>query len=101
MTAALRARELGASVALVERDAFGGTCTNDVSKEVERCFERDGMKVMTGIQRCEGIASAAEGRTVRYSAGVHAEKSYVIVDGNMQTNIDSIYAAGDVGAHTE
>lgn len=29
VTAALRARELGASVALVERDRFGGTCTND------------------------------------------------------------------------
>lgn len=29
VTAALRARELGASVALVERDRPGGTCTND------------------------------------------------------------------------
>lgn len=29
VTAALRARELGASVALVERDLMGGTCTND------------------------------------------------------------------------
>ena len=28
-TAALRARELGASVALIERGAVGGTCTND------------------------------------------------------------------------
>jgi pyruvate/2-oxoglutarate dehydrogenase complex dihydrolipoamide dehydrogenase (E3) component len=28
-TAALRARELGASVALVERERMGGTCTND------------------------------------------------------------------------
>lgn len=29
VTAALRARELGATVALVERDRMGGTCTND------------------------------------------------------------------------
>src|SRR4030065_1886483 len=29
VTAALRARELGATVALVERDRLGGTCTND------------------------------------------------------------------------
>jgi pyruvate/2-oxoglutarate dehydrogenase complex dihydrolipoamide dehydrogenase (E3) component len=29
VTAALRARELGASVALVERGRMGGTCTND------------------------------------------------------------------------
>lgn len=29
VTAALRARELGASVALIERGEFGGTCTND------------------------------------------------------------------------
>ena len=29
VSAALRARELGASVALVERDSLGGTCTND------------------------------------------------------------------------
>ncbi len=29
VTAALRGRELGASVALVERDAMGGVCTND------------------------------------------------------------------------
>jgi pyruvate/2-oxoglutarate dehydrogenase complex dihydrolipoamide dehydrogenase (E3) component len=29
VTAALRARELGASVALAERDRLGGTCTND------------------------------------------------------------------------
>src|SRR3989442_13650261 len=28
-TAALRARELGASVALIERGQLGGTCTND------------------------------------------------------------------------
>ena len=29
VTAALRGRELGASVALIERGAMGGTCTND------------------------------------------------------------------------
>ena len=29
VTAALRARELGANVALVERGRLGGTCTND------------------------------------------------------------------------
>jgi len=29
VTAALRARELGASVALIERERLGGTCTND------------------------------------------------------------------------
>ena len=29
VTAALRARELGATVALLERDQLGGTCTND------------------------------------------------------------------------
>lgn len=29
VTAALRARELGSNVALVERDTLGGTCTND------------------------------------------------------------------------
>ena len=29
VTAAMRARELGATVALIERDALGGTCTND------------------------------------------------------------------------
>jgi pyruvate/2-oxoglutarate dehydrogenase complex dihydrolipoamide dehydrogenase (E3) component len=29
VTAALRARELGATVALVERGRLGGTCTND------------------------------------------------------------------------
>src|SRR5215207_9287486 len=29
VTAALRARELGANVALVERGQLGGTCTND------------------------------------------------------------------------
>src|SRR5581483_5861193 len=29
VTAALRARELGASVALIERGLLGGTCTND------------------------------------------------------------------------
>ncbi|HWQ84755.1 MAG TPA: NAD(P)/FAD-dependent oxidoreductase [Anaerolineales bacterium] len=29
VTAALRARELGAEVALIERDRLGGTCTND------------------------------------------------------------------------
>lgn len=29
VTAALRARELGATVALIERDRLGGTCTND------------------------------------------------------------------------
>ena len=29
VTAALRARELGATVALVERGNMGGTCTND------------------------------------------------------------------------
>ncbi|MGH2619331.1 MAG: dihydrolipoyl dehydrogenase family protein [Anaerolineales bacterium] len=52
VTAALRARELGASVALVERDRLGGTCTNDgcvptrvlakaarLRREAEQCAE--------------------------------------------------------------
>ena len=52
VTAALRARELGASVALVERDRLGGTCTNDgcvptrvlakaarLRREAEQCSE--------------------------------------------------------------
>ena len=52
VTAALRARELGASVALVERDRMGGTCTNDgcvptrvlakaarLRREAEQCSE--------------------------------------------------------------
>jgi dihydrolipoamide dehydrogenase len=29
VTAALRARELGAEVILIEREKLGGTCTND------------------------------------------------------------------------
>ena len=29
VTAALRGREFGATVALIERGAMGGTCTND------------------------------------------------------------------------
>jgi dihydrolipoamide dehydrogenase len=29
VTAALRARELGAGVILIEREKLGGTCTND------------------------------------------------------------------------
>jgi pyruvate/2-oxoglutarate dehydrogenase complex dihydrolipoamide dehydrogenase (E3) component len=29
VTAAMRARELGAQVVLVERERMGGTCTND------------------------------------------------------------------------
>jgi pyruvate/2-oxoglutarate dehydrogenase complex dihydrolipoamide dehydrogenase (E3) component len=49
VTAALRARELGASVALVERGPLGGTCTNH-GRLPSGSDRRVNMVTMIGIQ---------------------------------------------------
>jgi len=53
VTATLRARELGASVALVERGNLGGTCTNDgcVSICVLACAARFARDAGTVVER--------------------------------------------------
>ena len=53
ITAALRARELGASVALVERGNLGGTCTNDgcVPSRVLARVARLGSDIRTMVER--------------------------------------------------
>lgn len=59
VTAALRARELGAAVALVERGAMGGTCTNDGCVPT-RVLARAARLVVNGQQFADyGLATPA------------------------------------------
>ena len=87
VTAALRARELGASVALVERHKLGGTCTNDgcvptrvlakaarLMRDSEQ-FSRYGLRV----ERRPAVDFAAVmQRTKEVVAEVHAKKQLAV-----------------------
>jgi dihydrolipoamide dehydrogenase len=95
-----------------------------VAQTVTRAFTKRGMKVQTGVQvkgfdgrsvTVEGkngdekleadVVVVSVGRRPRSenigldAAGVKVdERGYVIVDGNMRTNVDGVYASGDVTA---
>ena len=96
-----------------------------VSKEVERAFKRRKVKLLTST-RVESIETSDDGVQVRVSnekgeqvlkaeraliaigvrpnsenlglegLGVRMEKGHVVVDDTMRTNVDTIYAIGDV-----
>jgi pyruvate/2-oxoglutarate dehydrogenase complex dihydrolipoamide dehydrogenase (E3) component len=85
VTAALRARELGASVALVERDRMGGTCTNDgcvptrvlaraarLRREAEQCPEYG---LMGGLPQLDFARLLSRTQQVVYS--IHEKKQLI------------------------
>jgi pyruvate/2-oxoglutarate dehydrogenase complex dihydrolipoamide dehydrogenase (E3) component len=76
VTAALRARELGASVALIERDRLGGTCTND------------GCVPTRVLARAARLMRASE-NFARY--GLHAERPSLDFAGLMRRTQQVVY----------
>jgi dihydrolipoamide dehydrogenase len=94
-----------------------------VAQTVVRAFQRRGIKTLTGV-RVVGF----DGKTIRYegksgeeqllvdkvvvsvgrrprsedagldAAGIKVDAGFVVVDGNMRTNVDGVYAVGDVVA---
>jgi dihydrolipoamide dehydrogenase len=94
-----------------------------VAQTVVRAFQRRGIKTLTGV-RVLGF----DGKTIRYegkngeeqllvdkvvvsvgrrprsenagldAAGIKVDGGFVVVDGNMRTNVDGVYAVGDVVA---
>ncbi len=76
VTAALRARELGASVALIERDRLGGTCTND------------GCVPTRVLARAARLMRASENFA---SYGLHAERPSLDFAGLMQRTQQVVY----------
>ena len=71
-TAALRARELGASVALIERGSMGGTCTNDGCVPT-RVLARAARLMSNASQYADyGMTVATAGAGLSASAGAHA-----------------------------
>ena len=82
VTAALRARELGASVALVERHRLGGTCTNDgcvptrVLAHAARLMRETAQHEAYGLigPRPEVDFARLMGHTLQVVEGIHTKK---------------------------
>lgn len=82
VTAALRARELGASVALVERGRMGGTCTNDgcvptrVLAHAARLMRETGQHETYGLmgERPQLDFARLMGRTQQVVYAIHEKK---------------------------
>jgi len=119
-------RTYGAEVTLVEiLPRLVPLEDEDVSAQLERAFEKQGIKAMTGSQ-VDGIqvdgdmsrvtVSNGSGETIiecdrvlvavgmrgnvegigLEEVGVATERDYVVIDDNMQTNVPGVYAVGDV-----
>lgn len=110
VTAALRARELGASVALVERGRIGGTCTNDgcvptrvlakaarLMRDVHQ-FADYGLE-LNALPTVNIRQVLSRTQEVVYTA--HEKKQ--LIDHLMESGVDVIVDAGDtsfIDAHT-
>ncbi|HUS15393.1 MAG TPA: NAD(P)/FAD-dependent oxidoreductase [Chloroflexia bacterium] len=97
-----------------------------VSEMLARAFQDQGIEIVTGIGGVDGIAQDGGNYRVTYrvndqpqeqtvgavllatgwpgnadtlnleAAGVHSERSYIVVNDALQTNVSHIYAAGDI-----
>ncbi len=101
---------LGAKVAIAEKmpQLLPGL-DKDVARKIESIFKKRGIKVMLNSDACDPAVILKDydkllvciGRTANTgglgleNAGVATEKGRIIVDDNLKTNIDNIYAAGD------
>jgi pyruvate/2-oxoglutarate dehydrogenase complex dihydrolipoamide dehydrogenase (E3) component len=102
VTAALKARELGASVALVERSLMGGTCTNDgcaptrVLAKAARLQRESEQLEDYGIvgSHYNLVWPALMQRTQRTIARLHDKKQ--LVDRLTQSGVQVFHDSGDV-----
>ncbi|GAA0710455.1 dihydrolipoyl dehydrogenase [Paraclostridium ghonii] len=116
-------RKLGTEVTIVEMfDQLLPLEDKDVAKQLHRQFKKDKIKVMTGIriEKCEivdnqVVATLSNGKEVRSEKallsigrkpyldnsgvediGIQLERGKVVVNQNLETNIEGIYAIGDL-----
>lgn len=116
-------RNLGGEVTIVEMfDQLLPLEDKDVAKQLQRQFKKDKIKVMTGvrIEKCEivdneVVATLSNGKEVRAEKallsigrkpyldnsgvediGIQLERGKVVVNENLETNIEGIYAIGDL-----
>lgn len=116
-------RTLGVEVTIVEMfDQLLPLEDKDVAKQLQRQFKKDKIKVMTGvrIEKCEivdneVVATLSNGKEVKAEKallsigrkpyldnsgvediGIQLERGKVVVNENLETNIEGIYAIGDI-----
>jgi pyruvate/2-oxoglutarate dehydrogenase complex dihydrolipoamide dehydrogenase (E3) component len=89
VTAALRARELGASVALVERGRPGGTCTND------------GCVPTRVLARAARLAREARQLDEYGLVGAEPRVDMAAVMARVQEKVDAVHAKKDLLGHLE
>ncbi|CAH2212414.1 dihydrolipoyl dehydrogenase [Tepidibacter aestuarii] len=116
-------RTLGTKVSIVEMaDQVLPFEDKDVAKQLQRSFKKDKIKLLTGkkIQICnikddEVVANLDNGKSVEADImlvsvgrkpylenlgieelGIKTERGKIVVDEKMQTNVDGIYAIGDI-----
>lgn len=116
-------RTLGSEISIVEMNGQVLPFEDkDVAKQLQRSFKKDKIKLLTGkkIQKCniEGekvVANLDNGKSVEADImlvsvgrkpylenlgiedlGIEVEKGKIVVDDKMQTNVDGIYAIGDI-----
>ncbi len=109
VTAALRACELGASVALVERDRMGGTCTNDgcvptrVLAKAARLQRESEQFVEYGLMGSPPQVDFGQllRRTRRVVYGIHEKKQLIqhLEDSGAHT-MTAVGSASFIGPHT-
>lgn len=116
-------KTLGTEVTIVEMfDQLLPLEDKDVAKQLQRQFKKDKIKVMTGIriEKCEivddeVVATLSNGKQVKAEKallsigrkpyldnsgvediGITLERSKIVVNENLETNIEGIYAIGDL-----
>ncbi|MEJ8554033.1 dihydrolipoyl dehydrogenase [Tepidibacter sp. Z1-5] len=116
-------RTLGTEVSIVEmNDQVLPFEDKDVAKQLQRSFKKDKIKLLTGkkIQNCnvkdeKVVANLDNGKSVEADImlvsvgrkpylenlgiedlGIEVERGRIVVDEKMQTNVDGIYAIGDI-----
>jgi len=116
-------RTLGTEVSIVEmNDQVLPFEDKDVAKQLQRSFKKDKIKLLTAkkIQNCniednEIVANLDNGKSVKADImlvsvgrkpylenlgiedlGIEVERGRIVVDDKMETNVDGIYAIGDI-----
>ncbi|MCT4509176.1 MAG: dihydrolipoyl dehydrogenase [Tepidibacter sp.] len=116
-------RTLGTEVSIVEmNDQVLPFEDKDIAKQLQRSFKKDKIKLLTSkkIQKCnikeeKVIANLDNGKSVEADImlvsvgrkpylenlgiediGIKTERGKIVVDEKMQTNVDGIYAIGDI-----
>lgn len=116
-------RVLGTEVTIVQRgDQILPFEDKDVAKQLQRQFKKDKIKVLTdsGVEKCEVvedgvISTLSNGKEIKTQyvlmaigrkpniensgiedIGIEVNRGKVVVDKNLQTNIEGIYAIGDL-----